>query len=591
MNHLIVVDLAGLPSKNLAFTVHQLKCYGNTRTLNFYLSNPLIKLRSTYSDPREVASKLGVYPSRVGLYTRRDANLHELRMIESDYKHEEYEEEISSDEFSFDISQLNASIEEIDNQSILELRSHLETKVIDMLPQKVRESVSEPILNSTVLIALDNTVTKEALAEELSKDSVARNVFLTERQLPQKVQPGMLQNAIDYVSSYLNELPNRILAETKAQPKTEQKPEKFDKPKPTGRPPSRPGSRGGSRPSSRASSRAASPAKVKKEPMAELVAERRAELVEDSEDEGYQRNKQLSQVTQAQQLVAVATENEKVPASLVPIWHFPMHDNDDSRQAALDRYLSDLAHFKSLKFNIPENRLIFASLNASSRSSMIDEIPSSCLQDIDSFSKHLRKAYGYSLLSLREQLSRLKRKRNESPHALMTRCINLYFRSKNKEPLPLNDLLQETNQIARDDIFHVFLSSLTNDRLKTMLRLKAIEVTFDEIPDLTKRIESALSESPDNRITAYENKLDLIAYARGQGAHKRKRDTPKKGKCFRCQRQGHWREDCFAKRREDGSPIEDKPKPKTSEKNCTRCKRSGHTAQTCKVKTGKPIKK
>ena len=86
--------------------------------------------------------------------------------------------------------------------------------------------------------------------------------------------------------------------------------------------------------------------------------------------------------------------------------------------------------------------------------------------------------------------------------------------------------------------------------------MKKILITTDQIDELDKVLQKLAGE--EARIVKGEAEQALAVCKEGKGRSKGRRDG-KDMKCFRCDRTGHRKSECFATRSADGTPLEDEP--------------------------------
>ena len=86
--------------------------------------------------------------------------------------------------------------------------------------------------------------------------------------------------------------------------------------------------------------------------------------------------------------------------------------------------------------------------------------------------------------------------------------------------------------------------------------MKKILITTDQIDELDKVLQKLAGE--EVRIVKGEVEQALAVRKEGKGRSKGRQDG-KDMKCFRCDRTGHRKSECFATRSADGTPLEDEP--------------------------------
>ena len=176
----------------------------------------------------------------------------------------------------------------------------------------------------------------------------------------------------------------------------------------------------------------------------------------------------------------------------VPKWHTSTDPKINIE--LVERFIGDLKRAKELNLFASDELLIFSSLVNSSKTNMFEEMTPDTSKNLDEFIKYLRSAYGSTLLDMRQSLMTLKQAENESLFSFLSRVINLYYRSRDKETPTIDEIA--TDQVSKADIVHIFLQGLFNPEVQTNLRMRLSTIDFKDLTKVAREIEQALPVRP-----------------------------------------------------------------------------------------------
>ena len=216
-----------------------------------------------------------------------------------------------------------------------------------------------------------------------------------------------------------------------------------------------------------------------------------------------------SQVTKKAKLILTVSEDENKlsKADLVPLWQ--KGSTEAEKYRLLERYVDDMKYVKSMNIFSNERTLIYASLNKSNRTALMDVIPTEALSTVTLYLEYIEKAFGRPLLEVKKQLSELKKLDNESPHAFLTRIVKLYYKSLGyKEAKTLNEIDQLDNHSAEKiDLVFYYLNGYNRPAVVRELKLRRNSITkVTQLADKSVDIERVLdSEKAINMVFAEED--------------------------------------------------------------------------------------
>ena len=277
---------------------------------------------------------------------------------------------------------------------------------------------------------------------------------------------------------------------------------------------------------------------------------------------------EAEQKSQTQQPTKLAVQNVSTDKKLrydakatVPTWRVIGDPAADA--AALEQFFNDLKRAKKLGFFDDDSQLIYMACNASNRSNLLDELPVNASTSLEIFITELRKAHGMTSMGLRQSVYNMRQKPGESPHSFFYRCINMYYRSRDKEPVPATTIQTSADHVAdKGDLAYIFLNGLLDREVAFDLTSRGKTVIFSELPDHAKQVEVAKQHRSSNVTTMHigsngsqriEEKLDQLVAAMSIEQPRRVKFEDhgrKQMKCFTCNKPGHFARDCRSARRD-----------------------------------------
>ena len=280
----------------------------------------------------------------------------------------------------------------------------------------------------------------------------------------------------------------------------------------------------------------------------------------------------------------------------VPKWHT---STDPKLNIELvENFISDLKRAKSLKLFQNDELLIFASLVASNRTNVFEELTPEISKNLDQFTEYLRNSYGLSLLDMRQALINLKQKVGESMHSFFARCVNLYYRSRNQEAPAINYITND--QVSKSDIVHYFISGLAREKVRTNLKMRLSSIKFEDLASTAREIDLALPaddqvvnlvEPSPHSIESLEKALENMVLRVSERMSRSR--TPRRNVRFNNNRSSsrsryNFRYNSRSKSRNRRDYSRSRGRKQNSDNKgrykCYRCGRYGHLARWCRTK-------
>ena len=543
--------------------------YGNEIDYDFFVENPVVEVQTDLLSARMITEELDIPRKNVSVKKRAaKGNMKSVRIYQAEYEEATLNRaqiSMTSQEFSNENEKMyeTAIIEEIEQISEDLIQSFCDEVGVDVKKEMFSRSFSfvnnldENQLNHAINEQVKMDVTKENLRKETIENRVPVQEWKNKNMIPTKVKASVVDQITDKALNVLNNIPYMmtlmIQGDNKNQKtEVENVESKATRPKPPGR---------GGRKLTKTSStlgdieeERSSKTKNTKAKMARMKEEADYMYSSSSEDEAKAVGKMIGAIT----LYDSAKPIDRVDTKSIPIWRHA--EGRDEKFLALDDYIEDLTRFSTLGYNVPEPRLIYMSLNASDRMGMLKEFPSEKLEKLDDFIDFLKESYGRSELALRDQLASMKRKPGESTHALLSRVICVYYRSKGMRPRTMAEIIQTelrgTKQVLSyptevADLIHYFVTALQNKQVVAQLKMRLHDLCLSEIAAVARDIENALETSTtifevnqqSETLDADQLRKDIVK----EIAAVVQRKPTNIERCFACQKPGHRVADCWSR--------------------------------------------
>ena len=620
--------------------------YKNDISSDFFTHNPIVVIKSDYGSVSRIAQELSVPRHAVKKKVRNGARseLETLNMLADDYHSFTWDQYTASprgktfmtqDADTSVIEVIQSHITGLDDDTFQEFKEEVAIKIKTELAntsQRLMTDFTPEQVNTVVLATVDEEVTKEAVSQAASKQTYDMATDrITKQGIPTKTEEGFVSGAVDTVLTKLGQV-TMFLASRMA--------EKIDKKEgvkteevPT--PESKPGYRPLVAPRTKQNVTVTGDTEAVTEQLDDLsfrqprkevakplihkrTARKRLELDSDTDSDDYE-EEEVGKVENISSYDA-SKEIDKIDTKSLPIWRHG--ETVEDRYFRLEEYISDLKAFMQLKYNIPDSRLIYSSLNASNRMHQRRDFPDDALSDINKFIRFLKDAYGRTELGLRDQLTKFERKSDENMFSYYQRLLTLYFNVKGTKRLTLDELRATDSdgnvihQAAVSDIFHYFLAGLKNPRLEQALRMQLNNLCISTLAQTAQTMEAALlpethpiqavevavvkpEEKPAEEPLTETTLVAALQKVFASGRNNERRNV----ECYFCGKMGHYARDCRSRlnqlQRQNGNQgNQDEPAGKQTEQpkgekvvTCHRCGIKGHVRSTCRVNLGKKLKR
>ena len=552
--------------------------YQNEIDYDFFVENPVVEIQTDLLSAKMIAEELDV-PRRMVSVKKRTAKsgMKTVRMYQNEYEETNLNRtavSMTSQTFGNENEQLyeTAVVEEIDEIPEEMIQSFCEEVGIDVKKEMMSRSMSfvsqldESQLNHAINEQVKMDLTKEKLKKETVQNSVPVHEWRNKTMIPTKVKASVVDQIADKALNVLSNIPQMMTLmiqgnskREEAEQKREEETEVLKRPKPPGKS----GRRLTKIKNDLPDIEEEKSGEKKYSSKVNTKIERHYTYSSSSDEEVGQVGNMIGAI----ELYDSSKPIDKVDSKSIPIWR--VAEGRDEKYLALDDYIEDLNRFSTLGYNVPEARLIYMSLNASNRMGMLKEFPSEKLQKLDDFIDFLKESYGRSELDLRAQLASMKRKAGESTHALLSRVICIYYRSKGMRPRTMSEITSThmknskkvlTHPAEIADIIHYFVSALKNQALISQVKMRLHDLCLTELAAVTRDIENALDTSTINAVTTPSKSSDspssvdtekLTKTIVNQISAVMNQKSKSKELCFICQKPGHRMADCWSRNKTD----------------------------------------
>ena len=574
------VSTMSAEDKHIRKLINELRMFGNKVDNDFVEKNPTFVVTTDMTSERDVARQLSLPSKSVSRLTERTkrSTRKVVTMMSSHYSknnvnynyENKTEKELKESKRDHDVKMITQHFQNIDQTLIVEWQADLEREVyerVESLTSKVatdimtewikKEVINEAGRNNIAALFFQFETSSAEILQALSQKTLPTTV---RGHLVDKIETKIRQFVkdsvrvmLDYQEAYNNSTfidEGQILSNAGTQSSENESTESF-----------------------RTKARKLQTPKKRSKPRKEF-SHRQLDLEDSDEDESEVEERDVFVVTNEYN---ADDPTDKVDPKAIPIWKYG--ENDIEKHQYLEEYITDLVHFTTLKYNIPEARLIFLSLNASKRSAMVSEIPKEKLENLNDFIVHLKQFYGRDVMQLRNMLHSLQQKKTEQPQAFLQRVISTYYRSKGVEPKTMSQITATTgtgnaaklvNPSEVADITYHFVNGLHDKRVIAHIKLDLEGFKLKDAAKKTMDIQRAFSVLPDDQTNGQSVSINSVDKVRETKIEEKTGMEEVIKQVMAIER----------KRRNRYDKQKGGPKNQTK-KFCSICKKTNHNTQSC----------